>query len=149
MSRPIAKSYWALFIDGTNFKVQRRGSTEPEPSLVVLGIDGANKRSILAIEPGFNDNAKCWESVFISLKERGLNCDQVQIGVMDGLPGLENKFKENFRNAITGRCWKHALGNALLKTPARLREPFKKLSQKVMYANGEAAARKAFCPNFR
>ena len=35
LTRPIAGKYWALYVDGTNFKIQRRGSTEREPSLVV------------------------------------------------------------------------------------------------------------------
>ena len=39
IERPLAKQYWALFIDGTNFKIQRRQSTEKEPTLVVLGVD--------------------------------------------------------------------------------------------------------------
>jgi transposase-like protein len=33
------KKYWALFVDGTNFPIQRLGTTEKEPSLVVLGLD--------------------------------------------------------------------------------------------------------------
>lgn len=36
LRRPIEKKYWALMIDGTNFRVKRRGSTEKEPSLVVV-----------------------------------------------------------------------------------------------------------------
>jgi transposase-like protein len=64
----------------------------------------------------------------------------VRLGVMDGLPGLENAFPESFPKAATGRCWVHALRNALAKTPARLREPFKSLSHKVMYASSEDAA---------
>ena len=37
LQRPIEKPYWALMVDGTNFKVRRRGSVEREPSLVVIG----------------------------------------------------------------------------------------------------------------
>jgi transposase-like protein len=36
------KKYSVLYIDGTNFKIQRLGSTEKEPSLVVLGLDDRN-----------------------------------------------------------------------------------------------------------
>jgi len=63
LERPLEKKYWALYIDGTNFKVQRRGSTDREPSLVVLGIDENDHRSVLAIEPGHKDNAECWSTV--------------------------------------------------------------------------------------
>lgn len=144
LSRPISERYWALYIDGTNFNVQRRGSTEKEPSLIVLGIDENDYRSVLAIEPGYKDNAESWRSVFKSLKERGLDSFAVRIGIMDGLPGLETVFKEEFPNAKTARCWVHALKNAINKTPAKLREAFKHLAHKIMYANSKDAAMKAF-----
>ena len=61
LSRPIEGDWWALIVDGTNFKVTRRGSTEKEPMLVVLGIDSNNRRSILAVEPGYRDSADAWK----------------------------------------------------------------------------------------
>jgi transposase-like protein len=142
--RPLDDPYWALFIDGTNFRLQRRGSTEKEPSLVVLGINTRNQLSILAIEPGQKDNAACWETVFADLKQRGLKADQVRIGIMDGLSGLETAFKTAFTNAVTARCWVHALRNAMAKSPARLAAPFKVLAHKVMYAASLNDARVAF-----
>lgn len=144
LERPITRPYWALYVDGTNFHVQRRGSTEKEPSLVVVGLDDDNRRSILAIEPGTKDNVECWQSVFDSLIKRGLDPSRVRIGLMDGLPGLESLFLRTFSSSVTARCWKHALSNAVAKTPARLRDAFKKLAHGVMYAASEDAARVAF-----
>ena len=86
LTRPLTGRYWALYVDGTNFKIQRRGSTEREPSLVVLGVDESNRKSILAIEPGTKDNVDAWAAVFGELIKRGLKSDEVRIGVMDGLP---------------------------------------------------------------
>jgi putative transposase len=144
LRRPIEGEWWALLVDGTNFKVCRRGSTEKEPLLVVLGIDKDNRRSILAIEPGHRDDAKSWRSVFRDLKSRGLKGQQVQVGVMDGLPGLESVFLEEFPQSVTARCWFHAMQNALAKTPKRLSEAFHQLTKRVMYANCESSAREAF-----
>jgi transposase-like protein len=144
LERPLTKDYWALFIDGTNFRIQRRGSTEKEPSLVVIGIDDKNRLSILAIQPGLKDNADSWREVFSDLIKRGLKTKSVRIGVMDGLPGLETAFKETFTAAVTGRCWVHALRNALAKTPERLREAFHRLATEAMTASSENAARIAF-----
>ena len=144
LTRPITGKYWALYVDGTNFKIQRRGSTEKEPSLVVLGVDEANRKSILAIEPGTKDNVDAWEAVFNELLQRGLQSESVRIGIMDGLPGLENLFQRTFPKAVTARCWVHSLRNALAKTPVRLREAFKLLAHKVMYAASEDQARQAF-----
>jgi putative transposase len=144
LERPLEKKYWALFIDGTNFKIQRRQSTEKEPALVVLGIDEDNRMSILAMQPGHKDDAQCWTEVFKDLIIRGLNPQSVQIGIMDGLPGLEKAFRESFVNAKTARCWVHSLRNALAKTPERLRDPFKQQAHQIMYARSENDAREAF-----
>ena len=144
LERPIDQEFWALFIDGTNFRMQRRGSTEKEPSLVVIGLNKQNRMSILTIQPGLKDDANSWREVFADLVKRGLKTQAVRIGVMDGLPGLENTFKETFTSAVTGRCWVHALRNAVAKTPERLREAFQTLTAKVMYASSENAARVAF-----
>lgn len=144
LERPIDKKYWALFIDGTNFKIQRRGSTEKEPTLVVLGIDDRNSLSILTLQGGQKDDANCWRGVFKDLIKRGLITDSVQIGIMDGLPGLETAFKETFRNSITSRCWVHAKINILNKCPSRLSQAFEELLTHVMYAESESEARKAY-----
>lgn len=144
LTRPITGKYWALYVDGTNFKIQRRGSTQKEPSLVVLGVDERNRKSILAIEPGTKDNVDAWEAVFNELIKRGLKTEYVRIGIMDGLPGLESLFCKMFPKAVTARCWVHSLRNALAKTPERFRAAFKKLVQGVMYASSEDSARLAF-----
>jgi putative transposase len=144
LTRPLEKRYWGLYIDGTNFRIQRRGTTAKEPSLVVLGIDERNCMSILAVEPGTKDNTDAWAAVFAELRQRGLDMGAVRIGIMDGLPGLEKLFQATFPNSVTARCWVHALRNACAKAPARLREVFKKLAHGVMYASSENAARLAF-----
>lgn len=144
LKRDLEVPYWALYIDGTNFKVQRRDSTESEPMLVVLGIDSTNHRSVLAVEPGWRENVDTWRAAFRELKRRGLDGAAVRVGVMDGLPGLEKLFRTEFPNAKTARCWIHALKNAKAKAPSRLREPFKLLANKVMYASSDQAAREAF-----
>ena len=144
LERDLTKKYWCLFIDGTNFKIQRRGSTEKEPTLVVVGIDENNCTSLLALQPGQKDDAKSWEVVFEDLVKRGLKTEHVQIGVMDGLPGLEKKFKDFFSKSVTARCWVHAKGNAVQKCASRLRQPFEKLIDDVMYAQSESQARIKF-----
>lgn len=144
LDRDLTKKYWCLFIDGTNFKIQRRGSTEKEPTLVVVAIDENNCTSLLALQSGQKDNAESWRAVFKDLINRGLNPDLIQIGVMDGLPGLEKVFKETFTKSMTGRCWVHAKRNAMAKCSSRLSEVFEKLLNEVMYATSESQARLKF-----
>ncbi len=140
LTRPINDKYWAIYVDGTNFKAQRRGSTKYEPLLVVLGINNDNFLSILAIEPGTKDNVDAWRAVFSELSRRGLSSKDVLVGIMDGLPGLENLFRECFPNAVTARRWAHAMRNSIEKTPLRLREKFTELTHKIMYASSEGAS---------
>lgn len=144
LTRKLEKKYWALYVDGTYFSIQRRGSTEKEPSLVVLGCDEHHRMSILAVEPGTKDNVEAWRAVFHELFRRGLDGQAVKIGIMDGLPGLETLFRQVFPHAVTARCWVHALSQSLAKTPKKMRPLFKTLAHRVMYAQGEQAARKAF-----
>ena len=144
LERDLTKRYWCLFIDGTNFKIQRRGSTEKEPTLVVVGIDENNCTSLLSLQPGQKDNAESWRIVFKDLINRGLDPNLIQIGVMDGLSGLEKVFKATFTKAMTGRCWVHAKRNAMAKCSKRLAEAFEKLLNDVMYAGSESQARLNF-----
>jgi putative transposase len=144
LKRPLEKKYWALYIDGTNFKIQRRGSTEREIALVVLGVDVNNRKSILAVEPGTKENKASWEAVFADLVSRGLDTSAVRIGIMDGIPGLEAAFKERFPKAVSARCWVHSLKNAKARCPERLLEAFSSMAMKVMYSTSEDRARKAF-----
>lgn len=144
LDRPITKNYKFLFIDGTNFRVTRRGSTEKEPTLVVMGLDDRNCYSILSLQAGQKDSAECWGQVFRDLINRGLDPKAVELGIMDGLPGLEKEFKRYFNSAQTARCWVHAKRNALLKAPKRLADALEMLINKVMYANSEVDARRAF-----
>lgn len=144
LQRPLEKPYWALYIDAVNIKTRRRDSVELEPSLIVVGVDETNHRSILAVEPGTRENLASWRAAFASLQRRKIDVSAVRVGIMDGLPGLEAAFREAFPEAVTARCWLHATRNATAKTPARLRLPFKELADGVMYAASEDAARKAF-----
>jgi transposase-like protein len=144
LDRDLTKKYWCLFIDGTNFKIQRRGSTETEPTLVVVGIDENNCTSLLALQAGQKDNAESWRAVFKDLLDRGLKQELVQIGIMDGLPGLEKVFKETFTKSMTGRCWVHSKRNAMAKCSKRLVDAFDKLLTEVMYASSESQARLNF-----
>lgn len=144
LERPLTDKYWGLYIDGTYFSIQRAGTTQKEPSLVVLGIDSGNHLSVLAVVPGSKDSAAVWRTVFQDLKTRGLQSEAVKIGVMDGLPGLENAFRDAFENAVTGRCWRHATENIMNRVPKRLSEAFKPMLDAVMYASGETTAREAY-----
>ena len=92
LDRPLGGRRWIyLYVDGTNFRV-RRATVEREPTLVVLGVDETGRKSVLSMIQGDKDNRRAWEAVFADLKTRGLEASAVQLGIMDGLPGIELAF---------------------------------------------------------
>jgi putative transposase len=131
-----------LWIDGTNFRV-RRTTVDREPTLVVIGVDETDRKSVLSMVQGDKDARSAWEMVFRMLKERGLDGSAVQLGVMDGLPGLAEAFLEAFPNARVGRCWIHRLRNVLPLVPRRYQAEFKRDWDKAAYAKDRADAEAA------
>jgi len=111
----------------------------------VLGISEESQCfEVLAMEMGDRERVDLWESVFRRLLERGLNPEAVELGIMDGLPGLETLFKRFFPRAQTQRCQKHAKANACRRVRVKEREQFSKDLNRVFYAPSESAARVAF-----
>lgn len=79
-----------------------------------------------------------------SLLERGLNAEAVELGIMDGLPGLEMLFKRFFSRAQTQRCQKHAKARACQRVRKAEREEFSQDVNKIFYGPNESAARNSF-----
>ncbi|MEK7703763.1 MAG: IS256 family transposase [Myxococcota bacterium] len=132
-----------LWVDGTNFRV-RRTTVDREPTLVVIGVDESDRKSVLAMVQGDKDARSAWEMVFARLKERGLDGSAVQLGIMDGLPGLAEAFLEAFPKARVARCWVHKLRNVEPLVPRRYQAEFKRDWDKVSYAAGRSEAEAAF-----
>jgi putative transposase len=137
--------YKFLFFDGANFRVRINGHVSQQSFCAVLGVTEENQRfEVLALEMGDRERKDLWESVFVSLLQRGLDADSVELGIMDGLPGLEGVFKRFFQRAQTQRCQKHAKANACRRVRTKEREEFSKDLNQVFYAANESSARSAF-----
>ena len=132
-----------LWVDGTNFRI-RRTTVDREPTLVVIGVDESDRKSVLAMVQGDKDAKSAWQMVFARLKERGLAANAVELGIMDGLPGLPDAFLEAFPKARVGRCWIHKLRNVLPLVPRRYQAEFKRDWDKVAYAGSRSDAEMAF-----
>jgi putative transposase len=144
LERPLGDRKWIyLYVDGTNFHV-RRSTVEREPTLVVVGVDDAGRKSVLAMVQGAKDSRPAWEAVFAQLIERGLQSESVQLGIMDGLPGLADAFCEAFPRASVARCWVHKARNVLPLVPRKVQSAFKVDWDAIAYAKNDGAARYAF-----
>lgn len=73
-----------------------------------------------------------------------LAASAVQIGVMDGLPGLAEAFLEAFPQARVCRCWVHKLRNVMPLVARRYQAEFKVDWNTVAYASDRSAAQAAF-----
>lgn len=139
------EKYKFLFLDGANFKVRINGHVSRLSFCAVLGVSEQTKSfAVLALEMGDREKTDLWDTIFRSLADRGLNCDAVELGIMDGLPGLETTFKSFFQRAQTQRCQKHAKANASLRVRTAERQAFGQDLNRVFYAVNESQARLGF-----
>ena len=104
------EKYLYLFLDGTNFSMRRGHEVVKQCVLVVIGVTEGRQRQVLALQAGDKESSKAWASVFEELIRRGLDPSTIQLGVMDGLPGLEQAFLETFRRAKVQSCQVHKAG---------------------------------------
>ena len=91
-----------LYIDGTNFSMRVDKSIDKVPVLVVLGVTEKGHRTVLGLQSGDKESASNWREMFKDIKLRGLDGSLITLGIMDGLPGLESVFKDEFPRAKTG-----------------------------------------------
>ncbi len=133
-----------LFIDGVCFKMRVAGKVDNVPVLVAIGVNESGERMVLGLQSGDKESASCWREFFKDLKRRGLNKKDVRLGIMDGLPGLEKVFREEFKNAEIQRCQVHVAKNVLAKVPMRLKSAVADDIHTIFYASSKKEAMKLF-----
>ena len=82
--------------------------------------------------------------MFVDLKSRGLDGACVRAGIMDGLPGLGDAFREAFPSSTVLRCWVHKARNVMPLVPRRYQAAFQVAWNAIAYADSLDAARAAF-----
>jgi len=133
-----------LFVDGVCFKMRVAGHVDNVPVLVAIGVNESGQRMVLGLQSGDKESATCWREFFKDLKRRGFNGKNVQLGIMDGLPGLEKVFSEEFRNAKIQRCQVHMARNVLAKVPMRLKKAVADDIRTIFYASSKKKAKEYF-----
>lgn len=133
-----------LFIDGVNFEMRVGESIEKVPVLVVIGVTETGHRLVLGIQAGDKESSTTWREFFKDLKARGLDSSTVTLGIMDGLPGLESVFKQEFPKAKVQRCQVHVARNVLAKVPNTFKQEVADEMRSIFYASSEKKARELF-----
>lgn len=129
-----------LIIDGVFFPMRVDRKVVQTPFLIVIGVTTDNQRVFLTIQGGDKDCASTWREIFKDMKLRGLDSSTVELGIMDGLSGLEKVFKEEFQNAKTQRCQVHVSRNVLCKVSKTHKKEVSDNLRDIFYAKDKKTA---------
>jgi len=133
-----------MFLDGVCFDMRIDGSIEKVPVLVAIGVTGTGCKRVLGFQAGDKESAPTWREFLKDLKKRGLDGSKMILGVMDGLPGLEKVFKEEFPGAKVQRCQVHVTRNVLAKVPKKLKKAVADDLRSIFYASSKEKAMEFF-----
>ena len=133
-----------LFIDGVHFHMRLERSIEIVPVLVAIGVTQSGQKLVLSLQSGDKESSSSWREFFKDLKLRGLDGSKVTLGIMDGLPGLETVFREEFSQARTQRCQVHVARNVLAKVPKKFKEEVASDLRSTFYAASREEADERF-----
>jgi putative transposase len=147
-SRPLTEKFKYLYLDGTNFAMRIDKKIVKVCVLVVIGVDENGVKQVLALQAGDKESAGTWRQLFKDLKARGLDRHAVKLGIMDGLPGLEKVFMEEFSEAKVQRCQVHVARNVLCKVPQNMKQKVADELRSVFYAESRKKAL-SFFENFK
>jgi len=129
-----------MIVDGVLFSMRVGSSIEKVPVLVAVGVTQSGHRTFLGLQSGDKESASNWREFFKDLKRRGLDGSTVVLGIMDGLPGLERVFKEEFPKAKVQRCQVHVARNVLAKVPRKLKKTIGDEIRSIFYASSKEKA---------
>jgi len=129
-----------LFCDGVYFEMRVARTIESVSVLVVIGVTEAGQKQVISIQSGDKESASSWRETFKDLKRRGLDSQAVTLGIMDGLPGLEKVFREEFSKSKVQRCQVHVARNVLAKVPRKLKQEVADDIRSIFYASGHEKA---------
>lgn len=138
--RPITEEIKYLYLDGTNFTMRIGKEIQKVNILVAIGVDAANIKHVIALQAGDKESASNWRELFVDLKKRGLKKMDIRLGIMDGLPGLEKVFTEEFPKAVVQRCQVHVARNVLAKVPHKEKQNVADDMRSIFYASEKAKA---------
>lgn len=124
-----------MYLDGVIFPMRIAGKIEKVPVLVAIGVTEGQQKRVLGFQTGDKESSSNWREFMKDLKGRGLQGSGVILGIMDGLPGLEKVFKEEFPNARTQRCQVHVAKNVLAKVTRKQQQEVGDDLRSIFYAS--------------
>jgi transposase-like protein len=131
-----------VFLDGFHLKVRIGRKVESLPVLCAVGVRSDGSKVLLALELRSSESSAAWRSLSDDLCARGVTAPV--LAVIDGSKGLHDAVKSTWPWIEVQRCTKHKLENLFAHAPKRLYEEIKADYHAIVYAESEAAARRAW-----
>ena len=116
-ARRLDVAYPYLVVDARYEHVRVAGQVVSQGVLIVKGVREDGLRELLAVEVADTESEATYESLFRSLKDRGLT--GVRLVTSDDHRGLVNAIQKHFQGAAWQRCQVHVARNALGKVGKR------------------------------
>jgi putative transposase len=110
--RPLERRYSVIYLDGLYVKL-KRNTVSSEAVYLAMGIDEKGYRQILGFYVGGQESSNGWRDVLKDLHSRGAT--DVLLGVFDGLPGLEDAFRDIYPKADVQHCVVHKVRSTFPK----------------------------------
>lgn len=129
--RDIAQQYVYIWADGVNVKV-RLGEDKKLCLLVIIGVNHAGQKHLLAVESGYRESEMSWSMLLRGLRDRGLVGPKLAVG--DGALGFWAALRNVFPDTKEQRCWVHKIANVLDTLPKKLQPKAKELLHEIMYS---------------
>jgi transposase-like protein len=111
LSRPLMSYYPIIYIDACFIPTRRVDNVSKEAFYTILGVKSDRTREVLGIVNNPTEGSCFWKDIFMDLKVRGLS--RVDLFVSDGLSGIEDVIRQEFKDAEIQLCTVHLMRESL------------------------------------
>jgi putative transposase len=148
---PLEDRYRYLFLDAIYLRSRtapRMFKKMPEARrrvvLTAYGVTWKGVKELIAFRLESSETKDGWRRFLLSLQQRGLAGEHVELVVTDGGKGLIEAVADCFPQALHQRCWFHKLSNVMAKVRVKNRKACLMGLRAVYDAPSRAAAEKAY-----
>lgn len=128
-----------LYADG--IYQQLRGDNPKLCVLVIVGVDDAGNKHLVALEDGVRESAQSWREVLLDLKSRGMGAPTLAVG--DGALGFWSALSEVYGTTRHQRCWFHKGSNVMNYLPKSVQGKARADLQQIWMSPSRAEAHTA------
>ena len=131
-----------VYLDAIALRVRQAKRVVSAPVLVAVAVLTDGTKQLVSLEMCSSESSDAWKGFLDDLVGRGLKAPR--LCVIDGNPGLRRAIDLVWSKVPVGRCAVHKLRNLERKAPKHALDEIKADFHRIVYAEGERAARDAY-----